>query len=381
MNKKAIMLVLIVALGGAIFAQTQVNSVSPKDASSMGMGGTFKVFSTGYDTFFGNPAGFGTKKGELTIADINTWVYVKPTQENIKAAQEIMGGDDSGMLTTIEKLVVENGFGAGAALGLGWAGKGFGLGLTMVTDEIATGSTLLGAKLISQTQGNLTVGLAFPFRLGPVAFSIGADARAFYKLNSDPASGWPFNTIITDIVVNNKDPMETIENLDVLGGYGFAFDAGATIGLGPFMIGAMVRDLGLEMNMERAKVGDVINSGEIPMDGTVAYQLKPIITAGLGFKLDLGLIAPSAYVEADDPIALIGEGFDSIWGNLHAGAELRLLRFLALRAGLNQGYLSLGVGLNILFLKVDAALFTEEVGVNPGDFGRTGIAIQAAIRF
>ena len=315
------------------------------------------------------------------LADINTWVYVKPTQENIKAAQEIMGGDDSGMLTTIEKLVVENGFGAGAALGLGWAGKGFGLGLTMVTDEIATGSTLLGAKLISQTQGNLTVGLAFPFRLGPVAFSIGADARAFYKLNSDPASGWPFNTIITDIVVNNKDPMETIENLDVLGGYGFAFDAGATIGLGPFMIGAMVRDLGLEMNMERAKVGDVINSGEIPMDGTVAYQLKPIITAGLGFKLDLGLIAPSAYVEADDPIALIGEGFDSICGNLHAGAELRLLRFLALRAGLNQGYLSLGVGLNILFLKVDAALFTEEVGVNPGDFGRTGIAIQAAIRF
>lgn len=375
------MLVLIVALGGAIFAQTQVNSVSPKDASSMGMGGTFKVFSTGYDTFFGNPAGFGSKKGELTIADINTWVYVKPTQENIQAAQDIISGDDSGMMSTIERLVIENGFGAGASIGLGWAGKGFGLGLTMVTDEIATGTSLLGAKLVSQTQANVTVGLAFPFRLGPVDFSVGADARAFYKLNSDPASGWPFNTIITDIVVNNKDPMETIETLDVLGGYGFALDAGATIGLGPFMVGAMMRDLGLEMNMEKAKVGDVLNSGEIPMDGTIVYQLKPIITAGLGFKLDLGLIAPSAYVEADDPIALISEGFDSIWGNLHAGAELRLLRFLALRAGLNQGYLSLGVGMNILFLKVDAALFTEEIGVNPGDFGRTGVAIQAAVRF
>lgn len=381
MNKKAIVLVLIVALGGAVFAQTQVNSVSPKDASSMGMGGTFKVFSTGYDTFFGNPAGFGSKKGELTIADLNTWVYVKPTQENIKAAQKIIGGDDSGMISTIEKLVVENGFGAGASLGLGWAGKGFGLGLTMVTDEIATGSSLLGAKLVSQTQANLTVGLAVPFQLGPVAFSVGADARAFYKLNSDPASGWPFNAIVTDIFVNNKEPMEAIENLDVLGGYGFALDAGATIGLGPFMIGAMVRDLGLEMNMEQAKVKDVLNSGEIPMDGSIVYQLKPIITTGLGFKLDLGLIVPSVYVEADDPLALINEGFDSIWGNLHAGAELRLLRFLALRAGLNQGYLSLGVGLNILFLKVDAAVFTEEVGVNPGDFGRTGIALQAAIRF
>jgi hypothetical protein len=381
MYKKALVLVLIIALGGTVFAQTQVNSLSPKDASSMGMGGTFKVFSTGYDTFFGNPAGFGSKRGELTFADLNTWVYVKPTQENIKAAQKIMSGDDSGMISTVEKLVVENGFGAGAALGLGWAGKGFGLGFTLVNDEIATGTSLLGAKLVSQTQANLTVGLAFPFRLGPVAFSVGADARAFYKLNSDPASGWPFNTIITDIVVNNKDPMETIENLDVLGGYGFALDAGATIGLGPFMVGAMVRDIGLEMNMEKVKVKDLIDSGDIPMDGNIVYQLKPVVTAGLGFKLDLGLIAPSAYIEADDPLAVISNGLDSVWRNLHAGAELRLLRFLALRAGLNQGYLSLGVGLNILFLKVDAALFTEEVGVNPGDFGRTGIAIQAAVRF
>jgi hypothetical protein len=249
MYKKALVLVLIIALGGTVFAQTQISSLSPKDASSMGMGGSFKVFSTGYDTFFGNPAGFGSRKGELTFADINTWFYVKPTQENIKAAQDLISGDDSGMISTIEKLVVENGLGVGAALGLGWAGKGFGLGFTMVTDEIATGSSLLGAKLVSQTQANITVGLAFPINLGPVAFSLGADARAFYKLNSDPATGWPFNTIITDIVVNQKDPMETIENLDVVGGYGFALDAGATIGLGPFMLGAMVRDIGMEINM------------------------------------------------------------------------------------------------------------------------------------
>jgi hypothetical protein len=373
---------MMIVAGGLVFAQTQVNSVSPKDASSMGMGGTFKVFSTGYDTFFGNPAGFGSKKGELTFADLNTWVYVKPTQDNIAAVQRIINGDDSGMISTIEDLVVENGLGAGASIGLGWAGKGFGLGFTLVTDEVAAGTSLLGAKLISQTQANLTVGLAFPFRLGPLAFSVGADARLIYKLNSDPASGWPFSTIVNDIMVNNKDPGEAIQDLYILGGYGFALDAGATIGFGPFMLGAMVRDIGLEMNMEKVQVKEVLNNGTIPMDGTDAvYALKPIITAGLGFKLDLGIIAPSAYVEADDPLAVFSDGFDSIWGNLHAGAELKLLRFISLRAGLNQGYLSLGAGLNILFVKLDAALFTEEIGVNPGDFGRTGIAIQAAVRF
>jgi len=381
MYKKAILLALIIVVGGVVFAQTETGSISPKDASSMGMGGTFKVFSTGYDTFFGNPAGFGTKSGQLTLADLNTWVYMKPTPDNIKAVQDVMGGNSEDMVGLIGDLIVDNGFGAGASLGLGWAGKGFGLGFTMVTDEVATGASLLGAKLISQTQADFTVGLAFPFNLGPLAFSLGADARLFYKLNSDPASGWPFSTIVDDIVTNDKDPMEAVADMDILGGYGLAFDTGATIGFGPFMAGVMMRDLGFEINMERVKVRDVLENGEIPMDGPVPYTLKPVITTGLGFKLDIGLISPSVYIEANNPLAVFEEGIDSVWGNIHAGAELRILRILALRAGLNQGYLSLGAGIDILFLHADAAVFTEELGVNPGDFGRTGIAVQAAVRF
>lgn len=101
MFKKTITILMMIVAGGLVFAQTQVNSVSPKDASSMGMGGTFKVFSTGYDTFFGNPAGFGSKKGELTFADLNTGLYVKPTQDNIAAVQSIITGDDSGMISPI----------------------------------------------------------------------------------------------------------------------------------------------------------------------------------------------------------------------------------------------------------------------------------------
>jgi hypothetical protein len=37
--------------------------------------------------------------------------------------------------------------------------------------------------------------------------------------------------------------------------------------------------------------------------------------------------------------------------------------------------------LKLLFLDIDAAVFTEELGALPGDNPRSGLALQAAIRF
>jgi hypothetical protein len=347
------------------------------------MGGTFRVFSTGYDTFFGNPAGFATKNGSLTIADLATWAYFKPTQNNIDKAMAIVDGTatDSETASYIGDWVINNGLGVGASLGLGWAGKGFGLGTTLVTDNVASGTSLLGSTMTSRTQASAIAGLAFPFNLGPVNFRIGADARAYYLLESSPASGWPFANIATEATSDGGDPMPAIRDLDVIGGYGFAFDAGATIGFGPFIVGAMVRDYGLEFNMGGSKVGTIIDTMSVPLDGTTAYMLTPVVSAGAGVQLNFGnFLAPSFYVETEDPLSVVQDGFYTIWNKVHAGAEVKLLNFIALRAGLNKGWMSLGAGLDLFIVEVDAALFTEEMGTNPGDFGRTGIALQVAIR-
>ena len=388
--KKYISIFLILALGGLAFAMpatpTALQSLTPKTAKSMGMGGSFRVFSTGYDTFFGNPAGFATPKGSLTIADIATWAYFKPTQENIDKAMEIMNGEasNSQLASYLGDWVVDNGLGAGASLGLGWAGRGFGLGLTLVTDEIASGQSLLGATLKSQTQANAVAGIAFPISFGPVNFRLGADARAFYRLDSynidDASDLWPFSGIATDIA-SGADPMDTIRELYVSGGYGFAFDAGATVGIGPLSIGAMVRDYGLEFGMGQAQVGTLIDSVTVPMDGTTPYFMSPTVSAGAALQFNFAnVVAPSIYAEIDDVVGVIDGGVETAWNSLHAGAELKLLNFIALRAGLNKGWVSLGAGLDLFIFEVDAALFTEELGALPGDNGRTGIAIQAAFR-
>jgi len=65
----------------------------------------------------------------------------------------------------------------------------------------------------------------------------------------------------------------------------------------------------------------------------------------------------------------------------HMGAEVQFLRILSLRAGLNRGWVSVGCGLDLLFLDLDAAVFTEELGELPGDLPRSGFSFSAAIRF
>lgn len=384
MKRMILVLAIMVLIAGAAFGQTSITGLLPKDARSMGMGGAFRVFSTGYNTFFGNPAGFASKNGSLTIADIVAWAYFKPTQENIDHAMKLINdqASTSEMVGYLDDFITKNGLGAGASAGLGWAGKGFGLGFTLVTDNVASGNSLLGSKMKSETQANAIVGLAIPLNLGAFKFKLGADARAFYLLDSYPGSGWPFADIVTAMTSPGGDPETALRNLDMIGGYGFAMDAGATIGIGPLMIGAMVRDFGLEFKMGQTKVGTIMDTTSVPTDGTDPYMLSPVISTGIGLQFNLGrLFAPSIYIEAEDPVAIVSDGFDTIWSKVHAGAELKLLNFIALRAGLNKGWVSLGAGLDLVIFEVDAALFTEELGISPGDFGRTGIAVQAAIRF
>ena len=384
--KRLLCITLILSMGFLAFGQATTTRVSPKTARVMGMGGAFRVFSTGYDTFFGNPAGFATKEGSLTIADLAAWAYFKPNTANLAKLQSIMAGSgssiDSGF--TVADWVTSNGLGAGASLGLGWAGKGFGLGFNLTTDEVASGSSIVGSMLQSRTQGTAVAGVALPFKLGPVNFRIGVDARAYYLLDSSPASGWLFGTMLSDFMnkaKGNYDVMAIVQDLAVVGGYGFAFDGGATIGIGPLVVGAMVRDYGLQFNRGTSKIGTIINDMMVPLNGTDAYIILPVVLAGASLQFNFGnFVAPALYVETEDPASLFTKGFDTIWTKVHAGAEVKLFNFLSARAGINKGWISVGAGLDLLFLEIDAALFTEEMGINPGDFGRTGITVQAAIR-
>jgi hypothetical protein len=384
MKRKALITILLIAALAAASAQIQFSEVMPKDARSMGMGGAFRVFSQGYSSFFGNPAGFAGATSSFTIADVSAWAYLAPTSENLGRVRQIIDGSatDTQIINWVgDWMVSNNGLGAGASVGGGWVGKkGIAVGVTLVTDEVASGDSLLGSKLVSATQANGIIGFAYPIDIGPVWIKIGADGRVFYRVQSDPTTGWPFGTLLNDYMANNSIP-----TLDFLGGYGFAADAGLVAGIGPVMLGFTARNFGLAFNVGSFTSDDVQNQGlgALPFSGTTAAALTPTYTAGLGLRLfENTKFEPSVYAEVDDPIALFSSSdiLADLLTSLHAGAQIRLLNFINIRGGLNKGWYSVGAGLDLSFLEIDAAIFTEELGAYPGDKGRSGLSVQAAIR-
>ena len=135
----------------------------------------------------------------------------------------------------------------------------------------------------------------------------------------------------------------------------------------------------------RNTVEELADSGFVTSSGTQAgcFTLTPNVVVGARFHPDLGafsrILDPRLLIEIQDPAAVIRDRA-SFFNLVHAGIEVEVLGFLALRAGVNKGWLSAGLGLDLFFLEIDAAVFTEELGWRPGQNGRGGVAIQAAIR-
>lgn len=70
---------------------------------------------------------------------------------------------------------------------------------------------------------------------------------------------------------------------------------------------------------------------------------------------------------------------ESIYKRLHLGARISFQNVLGAMAGINQGYPTYGGFLNIKIVRVEAGVYSEEVGENPGDlrskriFGRVSV--------
>ena len=122
---------------------------------------------------------------------------------------------------------------------------------------------------------------------------------------------------------------------------GFGFDVGLLIGLGDmFVIGVNACDLG---------------GSTVEWDGGTTDVINGLYTVGLAMKL------------ADDKLILAADvDFGADLGNTHVGVEFSVIDELALRGGVvltddfQDYYFTVGAGINVAGLYVDAAYILEE---------------------
>ncbi|PKL23965.1 MAG: hypothetical protein CVV47_11910 [Spirochaetae bacterium HGW-Spirochaetae-3] len=371
----------LLASGGALFAQSRLDAVAPKDARTMAMGGAFVAMSEGYQSFYGNPATFAQKEKELTLLSMTPWAYVSPTTENIARFSEIASamssGDSTAMIDPLNDLIVDNGFGMGMSVGTGWIGKGLGLGLIGSGEVYVSGNNLLGATGTIDGQIAGVVGIGVPLHLGKLTINVGGDVRPYLRMTGD---------IDGSDLLGMMDGTSDLMATDVNVGFGLAVDLGARVDLGKmFSVGVAVRDISTRQTYTESTIGDVLTSGDLPTGNQVEYPVYPNVTIGASVSpipeslkpvIDVTVIA-----EIQDPVKVIQDNL-SVWNLFHVGAEAEMLGGLfALRAGLNKGWISMGAGLDLLAFEFNVAVFTEELGPRPGDDPRTGISAEVAIRF
>ncbi len=373
-------LFLLLLTAPALFGQTDYDSplFSPVTPEVTAQGGSFTAVAHGYNSLFTNPAGFSREGGSFTLLSANATAYLPPDKIG---SIPILSNDPEAGISEIEDTILKTGFGGAASGGaLGIVGNGFGFGLVSNLDLYGrpVGTTAGSTEVDLTYTTGLVAGMSVPFNVLGSTVHVGGDVRYMYRTEVREV------TIFDAIDMLNGQSITLPPNS--YAGDGIAFDVGAIAEFGSFTLGASVRDLfGTEMGYTDISgrnsdeifsypEGDPIqDTFYIPVSYNVGASWHPDL-GGLSFLVDPIFHLDWQHVQWKnrDP---------SIWTELHAGTEVKVLRFLKLRAGINQGYMTMGAGMKLLFLDLNVSYFGREISDWPGVKPSQGVAMEAAIRF
>jgi len=374
--KKIILLILIAFIFvGFSFGQDILDDpiFAPVLPNVIGMGNSVTATAHGYEALFTNPAGFSKADGSFTLLSASVNPYFAPTPDNISNF-ELALTDQEAAIVLLSDLVVTNGIGANANTGIAIVGKGLGLGVVLDVDSYARGETPFGTTADAVGTLSAIAGLSFNPKLGPLSIHVGGDLRYMHRMKMDDVG-------IIDLMNLGDDDPATTADVDLLTGDALAIDLGTIIDMGPLSLGLSVRDVGGTKFIYSYENQDTGETGSVDED----YRIPMQVNTGIGYHPDFGalawLIDPTFTVEYQHVYYQDPENTPSFWTGVHAGTEIRVLRFMKVRAGINQGYITAGLGAKLLFLDINMAYFTREMGEYAGVDPNSGMSLEVAIRF
>ena len=171
---------------------------------------------------------------------------------------------------------------------------------------------------------------------------------------------------IANIVSGSGSPDDIFEAFDNEG-LGYGLDVGVNFGFDTLvapMLSFVIKDLG------NTSFRTSSNSIEAPP----TQEQEMILGASMVVDVPGVTVSPAIDIKhLDNSDVQFGK-------KVHFGVELGV-PLLDIRAGYHQGYLSYGAGLNLGFMRIDAASWGVELGEYPGQFEDRRYMIQATMRF
>ena len=395
-----IALVLLVVAPLAAVDFNPDTALSYKQAGEPFMGTSTRVLSMGgaglgvkgyYDSFLMNPANIAGGGFKLSLPAITVTAYNPKAILESGAIEDFESGTDSGMVSGAQKFLgtIKKGYGdlltTDASVVLSLGGFGFALEAQERIMTYKAGVDLTSTNLIAQVTTAATVGFGLSFNLVPdvMSMDIGVSGKAIYKLYLERQSA----SSITDIMNDDTKEFDEIYLNDVPLAAGYAMPVSAGVNLNfPFglSLSTVARNFNGNYSMEifpsvndwaENVLGSSLttpNTTSGTDSGTFEIESDWKLDAGLTWAPNIGsLLKPIIAIDVLDVMSLSGLEDDALvrgfYSQTRLGASVRLLSFLDVRYGLNKGYQSVGVGLDLLIFHIDAAYYQLEYGADLGD--------------
>jgi hypothetical protein len=358
------------------------------------MGGAGLSTASGADAFFMNPANLASRRFSLYLPAVSVTVFNPKAIIDSGIIEDIQENENPDTLATtvVNKYMGIVSAGRGEVVttdvAMSFTGGGFGIGM-QVQEQLHTYSTdgqLTSDKIIAEINAAASVGIGFRLDFIPEVLSvdIGATARPTYKAYSNKIGA---NEIIN--IADDDDPAQKfMSEYPVAAGWAVPVDVGVNVNLPVGLrVSAVARNLNGKYTMTQYDVsGDWVNEmvelagGDPVYTGTSGaiteyeYTVPWTLDIGFGWIPELGglgrLLRPAFAFDLVD-VATLAESMetdeDAYLNHIRVGAEVKLFSMVDVRAGINQGYLSLGVGFDLLVIHLDASYYWREYGAEIGD--------------
>ena len=371
MFKKIIVLLIFVAIGFSAFADTDFYAEDMYIGSSVdfGLGGPYPTDNEGLDSIFANPASFKSAEPGFEFFDMTTHVMGPVIEIAGLASSAIKDGQEiTEMLAAPEMQDILNGLYTGISLSgplaFGYVGKGLGIGLFNSTDFLVqeTGPISLSINITEEVM--LTAGYSFRIPLSKDekhTLDLGIMAKgalngsvmiekSFLELPG------MFTSIGPDLILGQ--PFEFSKILSADAGALYSFDEKLSLGVNfqDFYSVVFKDTYSTGINGFQGNEVPVSEIGMIPFKLNAGFEWDPHFPK-IGDVFDLRFMA--AYDDVLDFMFYSSEA-ESWMLHVKGGAELTLFNFLDIRAGVAEGLLNAGVGFDLKYFRIDAAVFGTE---------------------
>ncbi len=360
----------------------------PITARALGMGTTGIAATGRSDSFFINPASLGARRFQLSLPSLQVTMYHLYDMVSSDIFGSVVNGSTSGYTDLLTALKSGRGKLADIDAGLSFTAGGFGFGVNTGLSLLTHGGQIGGleSSIIGEVNAVISLGYGYRFHL-PDDFSIdlGAMVRFNYLAYTEALGANEF----IDLVGKNSDIQDELMNqTPIMVGYSFPIDVGMNLNMPyGFSFGLVARNLNGRYYMT---VDEGLNGWGNDPFGTNGQSEKFnfdtdwSLDAGVAWTLSTWYLSPTIAIDFTDIVGICqtdNVDIRDFMYHLNIGAEIRVLSFLDIRAGLSQGYWSLGVGLDLWAFKVDVAYFRHEFGNTAGEYGLDGLTIRFNIGY